>query len=110
MNRRPPAADPPTIAVTPIYGWGWVIGGETSPQVPEPFTLRLDESGPARWAGIVLGAGHVFEGRRAVLSPRHAEWTGDVDIIVEPADAGGQPAYGYGMLAGPPASWETRST
>jgi hypothetical protein len=97
----------PTIKVTPIYGWGWVIAGEPRLTVPDPFTVRLEGSEPKRWQGIVLDDGHEFQGQRVTLSQRHVEWTGNVNIQVEPSDQAGKRSTGFGMLAGLPSITES---
>ena len=89
----------PTIKVTPIYGWGWVIAGEPRFRMPEPFSLKLESSAAKSWTGVVLDRGHEFEDRRVVLSQRHVEWSGHVNIEVQPADPDDKPSAGFGTLA-----------
>jgi hypothetical protein len=96
-----------TIKVTPIYGWGWVIAGEPRFSVPEPSAMRLDGSDGGRWTGVVVDQGHEFEGRRVTLSQRHVEWTGHVNIEVQPADPGGKPSHGFGTLAALPSATDS---
>lgn len=90
----------PIIEVKPIYGWGWIVAGEPRFEVPAAFTMRLEDSQPKLWTGIVLDKGHEFEGRRVTLSQRHLEWTGHVNIVVEPPDPADRPTAGFGQLAG----------
>jgi hypothetical protein len=89
----------PTITVTPIYGWGW-----SGPrfEVPAPFTMRLEPAESNHWVGLVLDDGHEFQGRRILLSQRHTEWDGHVNVAVEPTDPEGQPSYGFAILEEPP--------
>jgi hypothetical protein len=94
----------PTVKVTPIYGWGWIIAGEPRFEVPAPFMVRLEGLEPRRWQGVVLDDGHEFQGRRVTLSQRHVDWTGAVNIVVDPPDQTGRSSAGYGMLARLPSS------
>ena len=89
-----------SLDVTPVYGWGWVIAGEPRAEVPEPFTLRLEERGPPRWIGTVLGVHHEFAGRRALMSQRHTDWDGHVNIVIEPTDEASEASTGFGTVAG----------
>lgn len=86
------------IEVTPIYGWGWVTGSETLLQVPEPFKLQINESDGNRWTGTIVADGHEFGGRTAILSRRHVEWDGHLNIRVEPDHPTGQASTGYGTV------------
>ena len=97
----------PTIEVTPIFGWGWVIEGQPRFQIPTPFSVSLENSEPTRWAGVVMDNGHEFSGRRVILSQRHAEWDGHVNIEVEPAASTGKATIGFGQLEKPPSSVES---
>jgi hypothetical protein len=97
----------PTIKVMPIYGWGWVIAGAPRFEVPAPFSVRLEGREPRRWKGIVLDDGHEFQGQRVTLSQRHVEWTGHVNIEVEPSGQAGKRSTGFGMLAGLPSTTES---
>jgi hypothetical protein len=87
------------IKVTPIYGWGWIIAGEPRFKVPEPFSIGLEGSEANRWTGVVLDQGHEFEGRRVVLSQRHVQWSGHVNVEVQPTDPSDKPSAGFGTLA-----------
>ena len=93
-----------TIQVKPIYGWGWVIAGSPRFEVPEPFTLRLEENDSRRWTGVVVDDGHEFQGCRVTLSQRHVEWTGAVNVLVEAAGAADKPSSGFGMLDARPGA------
>jgi hypothetical protein len=95
---------PPTIEVTPIYGWGWVIVGEGPFEVPAPFTMSLEYEGPKGFQGIVLDDGHEFYGQRATLSQRHVEWDGCVNIDIEPLDRIATAVAGYGMVTRLPST------
>lgn len=88
----------PTVRVRPIYGWGWTIAGKPRFQAPEPFTLELEEKGPGHWAGKVLEERHEFRSQRVVLSQRHVEWTGHVNILVDASDPASEPSFGFGRL------------
>ena len=85
----------PIIEVNPVYGYGWLIGGDPRREVPAAFTIRLESSQPKLWMGTVLTEGHEFEGRHVTLTQRHLEWSGYVNIVVE-AD---RPTSGSGQLA-----------
>ena len=97
----------PTIEVTPIFGWGWVIAGQPRFQIPEPFSICLEVSEPTRWVGWVQDNGHEFAGQRVVLSQRHAKWTGHVNIEVEPMASSGKPTTGFGRLEKLPSAAES---
>lgn len=97
----------PAIKVTPVYGWGWIIAGEPRSEEPQPFTMSLDHTEPRHWSGVVLDDRHEFEGRRVSLLQRHADWTGNVNIVVEPFDPAGQPSTGFGTLSGIPLAAES---
>jgi hypothetical protein len=97
----------PTIMVTPVYGWGWIIAGEPRFEVPDAFTVRLENAEPKFWQGVVLDDGHEFQGRRVTLVQRHAEWDGSVNIEVGPSDQNGAVSAGFGMLARLPSSTES---
>ena len=86
----------PTVNVTPVSGW--VTAGAPRELAPEPFTMALVSSEPKRWLGLVLDNGHEFEGRNVELKQRHDEWTGEVEIIVEPAGPGDQRLTGPGLI------------
>ena len=90
-----------TIRVTPIYGWGWVIGGKPRFETPEPFTLELEGCSSRDWMGFVLDDGYEFQGRRVTLSQRHVKWDGHVNILIDPFGPTDQPSAGFGMLAEP---------
>lgn len=93
----------PVIEVRPIYGYGWLIGGEPRREVPAAFAMRLERSEPKSWEGIVLTRGHEFEGRRVTLTQRHLDWSGYVNIAVE-AD---RPTSGSGQLEALPSLHES---
>jgi hypothetical protein len=87
----------PTVNVTPVSGSGWVVAGVPRELAPEPFTMALQSSHPKRWVGLVLDSGHEFVGRRVELKQLHDEWTGEVEIIVEPAGTGDRHSTGVGL-------------
>lgn len=91
--------DASTIDVKPIYGHGWLIAGEPRREVPAAFRIRLERSDPKSWQGIVLTAGHEFEGRHITLTQRHLEWSGYVNIAVE-AD---RETCGFGQIESRPS-------
>jgi hypothetical protein len=64
------------------------------------MTLETAES--SRWAGKVVEPGHEFDDRRVVVSQRHVEWSGQVNIEIEAVDRAGAITYGYGTLADRP--------
>lgn len=93
----------PVVEVKPVYGHGWLVAGEARRDVPAAFTMRIENSQPKLWTGVVLSEGHEFEGRRVTLTQRHLEWSGYVNIVVE-AD---RPTSGSGQLMdcpSPPAN------
>jgi hypothetical protein len=52
----------------------------------------------------VLTQGHEFDGRHVILAQRHREWTGHVNIEVQPADTDGKSSFRFGILAAVPSS------
>jgi hypothetical protein len=97
-----------TFTVEPIYGWGWVIpGAERTRDVPERFSIRLDDDDLDGWTGIVLTDAHEFEGCRVKLSQRYTEWDGTVNIEVISQSTDGKDSYGYGILDRLPSSRKT---
>ena len=91
-----------TVNVTPVSGSGWVIAGVPRELAPEPFTMALQCSTPKRWSGLVLDNGHEFVGRRVELKQRHDEWTGEVDIVVEPSGSSDCSSMGPGLIRAAP--------
>jgi hypothetical protein len=94
----------PTVKVSPVRGSGWVVGGELREDVPGPFTVALQSSEPKRWSGIVLDSGHESQGKRVSLLLLEAEWTGDVEIVIELSRAASDLATGYGVVNHEPRS------
>jgi hypothetical protein len=88
----------PTLNVVPLSGSEWVIAGASREQAPAPFTVALQSSEPARWWGLVLENGHEFAGQHVELKQRHEDWTGDVDIIVNPAGPVDRRSVGPGII------------
>jgi hypothetical protein len=95
----------PTIRVTPVFGPGWVIAGVPRERVPEPFTMALQCSEPRRWLGLVLDNGHEFLGRRVEMKQRHDEWTGEVEIVVDPPGPGALSSTGIGFVPAAPRAF-----
>jgi len=91
------------IEVRPVYGHGWLVGGELRREVPAVFIMRLEHSKPQSWEGMVLTEGHEFEGLRVTLTQRHLEWSGYVNIVVE-AD---RPTSGSGQLEALPSAHDS---
>jgi hypothetical protein len=87
----------PTVNVTPVSGSGWMVAGVLREQAPDPFTMALQSSHPKRWFGLVLSSGHEFAGRRVELKQLHDDWTGEVEIIVEPTGSDDQCSTGVGL-------------
>ncbi|MFO1056953.1 MAG: hypothetical protein U1E53_08295 [Dongiaceae bacterium] len=102
-------SEPIVVAVKPIYGWGWVISGQPRFAVPEPFSVRLDGGTERSWSGVVLDPRHEFTGQRVTLTQRDQRWSGDVNVVVQPAYAGGQPSKGFAVLAARPR-WTAAGT
>ena len=94
----------PTVNVTPVSGSGWWVAGAPRELAPEPFTMALQSSEPKRWSGLVLDNGHEFVGRHVELRQRHDQWTGEVEIIVEPTGLGDRHATGPGLICAVPRS------
>ena len=92
----------PTVKVTPVSASEWVVGGVPREPAPEPFTMALQFSEPKRWLGIVLDSRHEFAGRRVELKQCHDEWTGEVEIIVEPGGSGDRRSTGPGLTCAVP--------
>ena len=88
----------PTVKVTPVRGSEWVSAGAAREDVPAPFTIAVQSSEPGRWSGVVLDSKHEFHGRRANLLQTDAECTGEVEIVIEPAEATNDLATGYGVV------------
>ncbi|WP_339933411.1 hypothetical protein [uncultured Brevundimonas sp.] len=89
-----------TLDVTPIYGWGWVLDEATSiPEVPAPFTILAASSGERIWEGVVTTPGHPFEGHQVLLSKRHVEWDGNVNVKVREVLSGRVLASGFALVA-----------
>lgn len=82
------------VSVQPIYGWGWMVAGNPSFQVPEPFQIRVDDVEAGMCSGLVVTGTHAFAGRRVRLIQRHEDSSRYVNIEVA-----GQPAIsGYGEV------------
>jgi hypothetical protein len=94
----------PTLNVTPVSGSGWVTAGAPRELAPEPFTMALESSEPKRWLGLVLNNGHEFVGRRVELKQRHDEWTGEVEIVVEPSGPSDGSSTGFGLIPAAPSA------
>ena len=92
----------PTVNVTPVSASGWMVAGMPQELAPEPFTMALQCFEPKRWLGLVLDNGHEFEGRNVELKQRHDEWTGEVEIIVEPTGPGDRRSTGPGLTCAVP--------
>ena len=89
-----------TLDVAPIYGWGWIMDEATSiPEVPAPFTLGSVTSGEHVWEGIVTTRDHRFEGHQVLLSKRHVEWDGHVNVKVREVSSGRSLASGFALVA-----------
>jgi len=94
----------PTVNVTPVSASEWVVGGVPRELAPEPFTMALQSSEPKRWLGLVLDNGHEFEGRNVELKQRHDEWTGEVEIVVEPSGPSDRSSTGFGLIRAAPGA------
>lgn len=81
-----------------MSGSGWVIAGVPRERVPQPFTMALQSSEPKRWLGLVLDTGHEFFGQHVELEQRLDEWTGEVEIFVEPAGPSDRRSNGPGLI------------
>lgn len=92
----------PTLKVMPVSGSGWVIAGARRDQAPAPFTMALQSSQPKHWWGLVLDSGHEFAGQPVELKQRHEDWTGEVDVIVNPAGLGDRRSVGPGIIRAAP--------
>jgi hypothetical protein len=96
----------PMVKVTPVSGSGWVVDGAPRELAPEPFTMALQSTHPKRWFGLVLDRGHEFVGRRVELKQLDDEWTGKVEIIVEPAGSGDRRSTGIGLTCTVPRPFQ----
>jgi hypothetical protein len=94
----------PTVSVTPVSGSGWMVAGVPRELPPEPFIMAVQSSEPKRWLGLVLDSGHEFVGRHVELKQRYDEWTGEVEIIVEPAGPADRRSTGPGLICARPVS------
>jgi hypothetical protein len=81
-----------------------VVAGVPRELAPEPFTMALISSEPKRWLGLVLDSGHEFVGRRVELKQLNDEWTGELEIIVEPAESDHGQSAGVGLACTMPRS------
>ena len=88
-----------SIDVEPAFGWGWVFNGLPRFEVPEPFSINLQSVGDHSCKGIVISVGHEFEGLEILLSQRHVEWSGHVNVEVHPSDSGLEPTTGFATIA-----------
>ena len=91
------------IKVYPIYGWGWFIDGKPRFEIPEPFEMTCRKHSNKEWSGDVITPGHEFQGRSVRISQRHVEWTGNVNVEVEPSMPEGASSSGFAMLSDFPA-------
>jgi len=94
----------PTVNVTPVSASGWMVAGMPRELAPEPFTMALQCVEPKRWLGLVLDNGHEFVGRRVELKQRHDEWTGEVEIVVEPWGPSERSSTGFGLIHAAPSA------
>jgi len=69
------------------------------PEVPAPFTIRAASSGERVWEGVVTTPGHPFERHQVLLSKRHVEWDGHVNVKVREVPSGRVRASGFALLA-----------
>ena len=92
----------PTVNVMPVSGPRWVVAGVPRELAPGPFTMALQCSEPKRWSGLVLDDGHEFVGRCVELKQRHDEWTGEVEIVVEPSGSSDCFSMGPGLIRAAP--------
>ena len=93
-----------TIKVRPFYGWGWA-DTEESPwdSVPQPFHANVTPKTetwydkPVRTLqGTVTENAHELEGYSVLLSQRHFDWDGDVNITLKSTE--GRELRGFGSI------------
>jgi hypothetical protein len=56
----------------PVTGWGWIIAGLASMELPPPFRMEGDEVEPGHWTGRITQQGHPLDGRSIDVSRREA--------------------------------------
>jgi hypothetical protein len=92
------------IEVRPSYGWGWAnTEGAAWDHVPDPFHADVTPKTeiwydqPVRTLqGEVVEEFHPQNGYSVLLSQRHVDWDGDVNITLRSSD--GQELSGYGSI------------
>ena len=93
------------VAVQTFGGWQW---SDTNPEtgwdyVPPPFHAAVTpktevwHDKPMRTLqGTVAEKAHELNGYSVLLSPRHMEWDGDVNITLRSSD--GRELHGFGAI------------
>lgn len=87
-----------TIPVTPYYGWGWLYPDEDRIDAPDPFNVALTVEGPPRWEGKIVTVGHIFEGCKIVMTSRHTDWDGVVNVSITTCKDPQADVHGFGGL------------
>ena len=82
------------VSVQPTYGWGWT-DGQDGIETPPPFQANLSRN-EDELTGQVIGAGHPYEGARLILSRRHQDWDGCVNVEIHAPDRA--TVYGYAKI------------
>ena len=93
-----------TVQVRPIHGWGWSDTAEAAwDYVPEPFEANVTAKTETWYGrqvptlqGAVSEGQHEFSGYSVLLSPRHEEWDGFVNITLQSTD--GRKLAGMGTM------------
>jgi hypothetical protein len=93
-----------TIEVRPFYGWGWADSQEAAwDHVPEPFQANVTQKieiwydEPVRTLqGTVAEASHELSGYSVLLSQRHVDWDGDINITLRSKE--GRELRGFGSI------------
>jgi hypothetical protein len=93
-----------TIEVRPFYGWGWADTADAPwDYVPEPFHANVMpkteiwfEKPIPTLQGTVAEDRHELDGYSVMLSPRHVEWDGDVNITLQSTE--GRELRGFGSI------------
>lgn len=84
------------VPLIPFYGWGWIGADGQLRETPQPFEVQGIPA--AAWEGVVATDIHEFSGAQALISQRHVEADGDVNVEIRAADTGRCLAVGYAQV------------
>lgn len=71
------------IEVKPIYGWGWFDSGRELLDVPETFIAIGKFVSNSEWSGRITSPDHKYFDAKLLLSKRHTNWDGLVNVQFE---------------------------